>query len=442
MKKALAFVILNLFFSFIFAQSTDNQSIASHINQDYTFLENLYKYLHTNPELSFQEEKTALKLAKEMKSIGYTVTENVGGTGIVAVMKNGKGSTVLIRADMDALPVLEETGLPYASTVKTVDITGDEVPVMHACGHDMHMTVWLGTARLLAKIKDSWQGTVVFIGQPAEERSGGAKAMLSEGLYQKFPKPDYALALHVSAAMPAGTIGYCPEYAMANVDMMDIKIYGEGGHGAYPHTTIDPIVMAAKLIMDLQTIVSREVSPLEPAVVTVGSIHGGTKGNVIPNEVDLKLTMRSYSDEVRAHLIERIEDKCKACARAAELPENMYPKVTLRDEFCPSLYNDIKLTNRMAATFEKAIGKENVKQVPPVMAGEDFGRYGRTEEKVPIMLYWLGAVNPETVKAAEAKGEALPSLHSSKFAPLPEPTIKTGVKTMTAAVLELLTTKK
>ena len=441
MKKILitiGYIWLSIFCG---AQGANNQSFTIEPDEDYSFLEKTYKYLHSNPELSFQEEKTAAFLAKEMRAVGYEVSENIGGYGIVGVLKNGKGPTVLVRADMDALPVLEETELAYASKVKTIDITGDEVPVMHACGHDMHMTVWLGTARYLVKNKSSWQGTVVFVGQPAEERSGGAKAMLGEGLYQKFPQPDYALALHVSAAMAAGTVGYCPEYAMANVDMMDITIYGEGGHGAYPHTTIDPVVLSAKLIMDLQTIVSREVSPLEPAVVTVGSIHGGTKGNVIPNQVDLKLTMRSYSDEVREHLIERIEDKCRACARAAELPEDKFPKVTLRDEFCPSLYNDVDLTSRMATTFEQTIGKENVKQVPPVMAGEDFGRYGRTEEKVPILLYWLGAVDPVLVKEAKEKGIALPSLHSSKFAPLPEPTIKTGVKTMSAAVIELLSKK-
>lgn len=414
------------------AQTTDP------VDTDYPYLGQLYEYLHTHPELSFYEKETSQYLAKEMRDLGFEVTENLGGYGVVAVLKNGKGPTVMVRADMDALPVPEETGLPYASTVKTKDETGKEVSVMHACGHDVHMTVWIGTARRLAETQKSWKGTLVFIAQPAEERSGGAKAMLAEGLFEKFPRPDYALALHTNATLPAGTIGYCPGYAMANVDMLDITVFGEGGHGAYPHTTKDPVVLAARLVMDLQTIVSREISPLEPAVVTVGSIHGGAKGNVIPNEVKLELTLRSYKMEVRNALIEKIERICKGLGMSAGLSEDKYPKVVVRDEFCPSLYNDPALAERLAPVFAGVLGEKQVRQVPAVMGGEDFGRYGKTDPTVPIHLFWLGVVDPQKVAAAERGEIQLPSLHSSQFAPVPEPSIKTGVRAMHAAVRELL----
>lgn len=438
--RILTFLITLLFVQFSFAQSqpTAKQTIEAYLQKDYSNLEQLYKHFHQNPELSFLEEKTAARLAKELKAIGFEVTEKVGGHGIVGVLKNGDGPTVLVRADMDALPIREETGLDYASEVKMTDITGDEVSVMHACGHDMHITVWTGAARALAQMKDQWKGTLLFIGQPAEERGSGARNMLKEGLFDKFPVPDYGVALHVHSDMPAGSIGYCPEFSMANVDMMNIKVFGEGGHGAYPHTTIDPVVLAAKIIVDLQTIVSREVSPLDPAVVTVGSIHGGTKGNVIPNEVELKLTLRSYTDEVRQTLIDKIKLKCRAAAMAAGLSEDKYPEVSLRDEFTPALYNDPKLTSRIAEVFVENFGKEKIHRQAPVMGGEDFGRYGKTEANVPIFMYRLGVVNPELFDEYQAADKQLPSLHSSKFAPDIEPSIKTGVKSMVLAVLELL----
>ena len=407
-------------------------------DEQYPALKNLYEHLHANPELSFLEDQTAAKLAGEMKTLGYTVTEKVGGTGLVCILKNGDGKTVLVRADMDALPIKEETDLPYASSVVMNDINDEKFPVMHACGHDVHMTVWYGTAKYMAANKDSWNGTLIFIAQPAEERAGGAKAMLADGLFERFPVPDYAFSLHVSATLRAGTVGWCPEYAMANVDMMQIRIKGKGGHGAYPHTTVDPVSMSSKLINDLQTIVSREISPLEPAVVTVGSIHGGSKGNVIPDEVVLELTMRSYTDEVRNKIIELIKRKCKAAGVSAGLPENMYPEVILHDEFTPALFNDLALNRRIATVFEKELGKENVVQTSPVMGGEDFGRYGRTKEKVPIMMFWLGAVENDKYEAAQRGDLELPSLHNSKFQPDPEPTLKTGVKAMTAGLLELL----
>ncbi len=421
-----------------FAQSKTKVQLQQQVKDDSDYLEQLYLHYHQNPELSFYEIETAKRMASELRQLGFEVTENFGGTGVVGVYKNGEGPTVLVRADMDALPVKEETGKSYASTVTTTDEEGKTVSVMHACGHDVHMTVWAGTARALVKLKDSWKGTLLFIGQPAEERSGGAKAMLKDGLYEKFPIPDYALALHVSSSLPAGKVGYCKGYSLANVDMLDITVYGEGGHGAYPHTTKDPVVLSARIIMALQTIVSREISPLDPAVVTVGSIHGGTKGNVIPNEVKMELTMRSYTDEVRQAIINKIERICRAEAMAAGLSEDKYPKLDLRPEFTPSLFNDPELTEKVASVFRQTLGDEQVIESSPVMGGEDFGRYGRTDDKVPICLFWLGTVEPEKVEAA-AKGElSLPSLHSSKFAPDPVPSIQTGVQSMTAAVLSLL----
>lgn len=416
-----------------FGQTLDKQ-----IASDYAYLESLYLHLHQHPELSFYEKNTSRRMAEELRQLGFEVTENVGGYGVVAVLQNGKGPTVLVRADMDALPVAEETGKPYASKVTTTDESGRTVGVMHACGHDVHMTAWVGAARALAALKQQWKGTLVFIAQPAEERSGGAKAMLAGGLYEKFPLPDYALAIHVSASLPAGAVGICSGYTMANVDMVDITVYGRGGHGAAPHTTIDPVVLAARLILDFQTIVSREINPTEPAVLTVGAIHGGNKGNVIPNEVKMELTLRSYADEVRNAMIEKIQRICRGVAASAGLPENMYPKVEVRNESTPSLYNDPALAERIGRLFKTVLGEQRVHQVSQVMTGEDFGQYGRTAHKVPILLYWLGAVDPALLAAAE-RGEApYPSLHNSRFAPLPEPTIKAGVMTMTAAVMELM----
>ena len=307
--------------------ATDSyEALKAAVQKDYAYLESLYKHCHRNPELSFYEKETAARMAAELRQIGFEVTEGVGGYGVVGVLRNGEGPTVLVRADMDALPIEEATGLPYASEVTTKDEAGMEVGVMHACGHDVHMTVWTGTARQLAERKDEWSGTLLFIGQPAEERAGGAKAMLNDGLYERFPVPDHALALHVSANLEAGTVGYCPEYALANVDMMDITVYGRGGHGAYPHTTIDPVTLASRMVVALQTVVSREISPLEPAVVTVGAIHGGTKGNVIPDQVELQLTLRSYTDEVRQAVIDKIKRICNGVAMSAGLPEDTIPQ--------------------------------------------------------------------------------------------------------------------
>ncbi|WNJ21484.1 amidohydrolase [Pontibacter sp. G13] len=412
------------------------------LDEEMELLTETYQYLHQHPELSFHEEKTSQFVAQKLEDLGFEVKTGIGGHGVVAILSNGEGPTIMVRADMDALPIVEETGVSYASQVSTEDGDGNTVGVMHACGHDMHMTVGLGTMAYLANHLDTWKGTLMFVGQPAEEVGSGARLMIAEGLFENFPIPDQALALHVSASLPAGSIGFCPNYAMANVDMMDITVYGNGGHGAYPHTTIDPVVLSARLILDLQTIVSREISPLDPAVVTVGSIHGGSKGNVIPNEVKLQLTLRSYKPEVREAIIAKIKRICRAAGASAGLPEAQYPLVELRNEFTPALFNDPQLTASMVPVFQASIGEENVKQVSPVMAGEDFGRYGKTDDGIPILLYWLGAVPPTQMEQA-LKGElVLPSLHSSKFLPDYVPCILTGVKSMTAAVMALMNDSK
>jgi hippurate hydrolase len=414
-------------------------TVANKLAADYPALEKFYTDLHLHPELSLMEEKTSAKVAAELRAAGFEVTEKFGGYGVVGVLRNGAGPTLLVRTDLDGLPVAEETGLPYASTARVTNLSGQEVAVMQACGHDIHMTVFAGTARMLAALKDRWSGTLVFIGQPAEEIGVGARAMLTAGLYQKFPKPDFALAVHDSATLAAGTVGTVEGYVMANVDSMDITVRGIGGHGAYPHTTKDPIVLAARIVGALQTVVSRETRPVDPAVITVGSIHGGTKHNIIPNEVKLQLTLRSYSDQVRAHTIEAIRRICRGEAIAAGLPDDLMPVVTVKEEeFTPATYNDPALTRRVRAALDRWLGTENVKTIDPEMGGEDFSQFGRTLDKVPVCLFRLGAVDPAKVAESLRTGLPLPSLHSSKFAPLPEPTIKTGITAMTAAALDLL----
>ena len=426
----------------LFAADSVRDLVARKVAADYPALQNFYYDLHTHPELSLMEQKTSAKVAAELRTVGFEVTEKFGGYGVVGVLKNGAGPTLLIRTDLDALPVKEETGLPYASTMRTSDVSGREVPVMQACGHDVHMTVFIGVARTLAAIRDRWSGTLVLIGQPAEEIGVGARAMLTAGLYRQFPKPDYALALHDSATLPAGTVGTVEGYAMANVDTAEITVRGLGGHGAYPQATKDPVVLAARIVVALQTIVSRETRPIEPAVVTVGSIHGGTKSNIIPNEVKLQLTLRSYSDHVRQHTIEAIRRICRGEAIATGIPEDLMPIVTIKDEeFTPATYNDPALTRRVSGALTGWLGADNVRTIDPEMGGEDFSQFGRTMDKVPLCLFRVGAVAPDKVAESERTGVPLPSLHSSKFAPVPEPTIKTGITAMTAAALELLIKK-
>ena len=395
----------------------------------------LYTHLHENPELSLFEEQSAARMAKELTAAGFTVTTKFGGHGVVGILANGPGPTVMVRGDMDALPVTEQTGVPYASKVRVRDRSGNDTGVMHACGHDVHMTCLVGTARVLASMKDRWSGTLMFVAQPAEEVGIGAKAMLDAGLFTKFKKPDYAVALHCDSSMPVGRIAYSEGLALANADTVDVTVKGKGGHGAAPHTTVDPIVLAAKIILDLQTIASREVNPTDPVVVTVGSIHGGTKHNVIPNEVKLQLTVRSTKDGVRDQVLKAIDRKCKAAALGAGAPE---PLVSVRlDEYTPSTVNDVKLTRRLTAVFRDFLGDANVIERAPILGGEDFGRFGR--EGVPICMYFLGTIAPEKFAAAQRPGApTLPSMHADSYAPQPGPSVAVGVKTLSAAVLELL----
>ena len=406
----------------------------------------IYRHLHTYPELSYQEKETSALVARELSKLGFEVTEGVGdygvedriGYGVVGVMSNGDGPTVMVRTDLDALPIEEKTGLPYASRATGLNDQGEEVPVMQACGHDLHMSSFLGTARMLTRLKDRWSGTLVMIGQPAEERGGGARAMVDDGLFERFPKPEVALDFHASAELPAGQVGMISGYALANVDSVDITIRGRGGHGAYPHETKDPVTLAAQVIVNLQPIVSRQISPFDPAVVTVGSVHGGTKHNIIPDEVRLQLTVRSYKPEVREQVLRSIRQVAENTARAAGFPEDLLPVVELaEEEYTPATYNDPELTKRLASVLERTLGEDRVTWVEPVMAGEDFAVYG-TEGEIPISLMWLGAVEPEKVEDYTRRGEQLPGLHSAEFTVYPEPAIRTGMTAMTAAVLDLM----
>ena len=391
----------------------------------------LYRHFHSHPELSLQEKETAARVAQELKAVGAEVTENVGGTGVVGILKNGEGKTVLLRTDLDALPVTEQTGLAYASQVK-VKADAGETGVMHACGHDIHITNLIATARWFAAHKDQWKGTLIFLGQPAEERGLGAKAMLDDGLFTKFPKPDYCLALHVDSELETGKVGVRGGYALANTDSVDITLIGKGGHGAYPHTTIDPIVMAAQLILSLQTIVSREVKPIEPCVITVGSIHGGTKHNIIGAECHLQLTVRSYTDEVRKQMHDAIVRKTKAIAAGAGAPE---PKITF-NEGTPAMFNDEKLAARLREVFVRELGPDNVDHPQPEMGGEDFSEYGRAG--VPILMFRLGTIEPARLARMKQLGQSPPSLHSPLYYPDADQALVTGVHTMVAATLELL----
>ncbi|QHT67172.1 amidohydrolase [Rhodocytophaga rosea] len=432
------FIIL-LTLTIVSAQpSSLTQDIAAYTDQSYQALFDLYKDLHAHPEISFQEKNTAAKIAAQLKSLGFEVTENFGGYGIVGILKNGTGPCVMVRTDLDGLPVEEKTNAPYASKTRTKDETGKDVPTMHACGHDVHMTVFTGVAKTMVQFKNRWKGTLLMIGQPAEERSGGAKAMLQQGLFTKFPKPDYALALHMNAFLAAGKVGYTEGGIMASVDAVDITVRGIGGHGAIPQNTKDPIVLASQIVIALQTIVSREISPFEPAVVTVGSIQGGTQYNIIPDEVKLQLTLRSYSDAVRNQTIAAINRICKGIAEAAGVSQDRLPIVTIRDQYTPPTINDIPLTRRLTNIFAETIGKENVVDTPASMVGEDFSFYSRQEAKIPTCMFWLGAVDPEQIDKNRKNNQELPSLHSGLFLPLPEPAIKTGIKAMSAAVLELM----
>ncbi len=402
--------------------------IAAHMPE----LDGLYKHLHTHPELSFQEHQTAARMAEELKKAGAEVTTGVGKVGVVGLLRNGPGPVVLVRTDMDALPVTEETGLPYASRQKATDKAGRTVGVMHACGHDVHMTCFVGTARWLADHKDRWSGTVLLVAQPAEEAIGGARAMLDDGLYSRFPRPDFALALHCTADQPTGTVHYCPGPMLASSTSVLITIRGKGGHGAWPHRTVDPIVLASLVVLDLQTIVSREVPPGDPAVVTVGSIHGGTKHNIIPDEVKLQLTLRAFSEVVRQQLLDGIGRRVEGLAQAHQAPK---PSVEV-EESTPPTINSPELVERVVAAFRDALGPDHAMKTSPVMGAEDFGLFG--EPKIPICMFWIGTMDPARLETARSRKEALPALHSSKYYPDPGPSIETGIRAMTSAVVKLL----
>lgn len=414
-----------------------DDKIGAYVDRELVNLLSLYKHFHNHPELSLQEQETSARIALELRQAGFQVTEAVGGYGVVGVLSNGPGSTVLIRTDTDALPITEQTGLRHASRVVATRPDGVSTGVMHACGHDVHMTVFTGVARLLTELRGEWRGTLVMIAQPAEEIGMGAAMMIDAGLFERFPKPDYCIALHVDADIAAGQVGYTPGYCNANVDSVDITIYGMGGHGARPHQAIDPIVAAAQVVMGLQTIVSRRVDPLERAVVTVGSIHGGTKHNIIPGQVHLQLTVRSYKDEVRTQLLDSIRQIATDICKAAGCPKPPDVVVNASDHYTPAAYNDPELVQGGVGLLQDLLGTENVVQRPPSMGGEDFGRYARALG-VPGFMFRLGSVNAEEFQAAKRDGLTLPVVHSPAYAPDPLPTIGTGVRSMSALALSLL----
>ncbi|MEX0677132.1 MAG: amidohydrolase [Pirellulales bacterium] len=413
--------------------TTQADTPAEWATQHMSELIEIYRDFHRNPELSLREEQTAARVAKLWKEAGVDVHTDVGGHGVVGLIKNGPGPTLMLRTDLDALPVVENTNLVYASKVNVKNTDGTSTPVMHACGHDIHMTNLTAVARYLTSHKNQWSGTVMLVGQPAEERGEGARRMIDDGLFTRFVKPDMALALHVDATLETGKVGYRAGYSLANVDSVDITMQGRGGHGAAPDTTIDPIVQAAQLIMSLQTLVSREIDPVDPGVVTVGSIHGGTKHNVIPDSCHMQLTVRSFSDEVRQKLLEGIRRKANAVAEGAGAPK---PTVkVLEEEMTPALFNDEKLVERLVPVFRKVLGADNVVASEPSMGGEDFSRYGRAG--VPVFMFRLGSVDHKRMAGLKRTG-TLPSLHSAVYYPDAEDTLQTGVTAMTAAVLDLL----
>ena len=396
-------------------------------------LATLFDHFHRNPELSGRETETSKRLAAEIRGLGYEVTEGVGGTGIVAVMRNGAGPTVLLRADMDGLPVEEKSGLPNASKVRQVDITGMEQPVMHACGHDVHMTALVGTAKQLAARKNAWSGTLVLIGQPAEERASGARDMIADGLYTRFPKPDYALGFHVWATAAAGTIMVPERIAMSSADSVDIVVHGVGTHGAYPHRGVDPVLVASQIVVSLQSLVSRSIDPLEAGVVTVGAIHGGTKHNIIGDRVDLQLTVRADNYETRAALLEGIERIAHGVARTHGVPEDKLPEVVVsKTETTPPTLNDEPTSARIQSAFREQFGAD---RVPPNrregMGGEDFAYYGAPEHGVKAVFFFVGG----TPRAELANAAAH---HSPLFKIAPEPSVTTGIEAMVVGAMTLL----
>jgi hippurate hydrolase len=415
------------------------EPVADAITRDMPGLMAIYRDLHAHPELSFQEVRSAAIMADAARKAGFAVTEKVGRTGIVAVMENGEGPTVLIRADMDALPVTEQTGLPFASKQRGVSTAGVESGIMHACGHDTHMTAWIETARLMAARKSEWSGTLVMIGQPAEEMGLGAVTMLKDGLYTRFPKPDYTLAFHDTPELPSGVVGAAKGWALANVDSVDILVKGVGGHGAYPHTTKDPIVLASAMVTRLQTLASREIDPLDPVVVTVGSFHSGTKHNIISDQARLELTVRSYSDETRERLLSGIRRIAEGEAIASGIPEDLMPEVSVKEPHTRATYNSPEFTEEAIAYLQQTMGKDRALITPSVMGGEDFGEFRRAdEENIRSIIFWVGGSPPEKVAAARAGGPPLPSLHSPFWAPEADKVIGAGAQALTLTALRLM----
>jgi amidohydrolase len=399
----------------------------------------VYRDMHANPELSMQEVRTPAKMVPEMRKLGFTVTEHIGKSGLVAVLRNGPGPVLMLRADMDALPVKEQTGLPYASKAMGKLPDGSPTPVMHACGHDTHIAAWLGVARRLAAMKSEWSGTLVMNLQSGEETGEGAKAMLADGLYTRFPKPDYVLAFHDSAILPAGMIGLTPGYTTASVDNVDITVRGVGGHGASPHSTKDPIVLGARIVGALQTLVSREKNPLDPAVVTVGSFQAGNKHNVISDEARLQLTVRTYKPEVRKLLLDGIARIARGEAITAGIPDDRMPIVTIReDQHTPATANSETFAKRMLELFARQFGADRTTILQPFMVGEDVGRYWMTNKEIQGTLFWIGGVPKAKWDAAGGDTTKLPSLHSPFWAPDAEVVISTATEAMTVASLDVL----
>jgi amidohydrolase len=410
---------------------------AEQLATNYPAIENLYQDLHRHPELGFDEHQTAAKLVERAKALGYDVTTGIGGTGFVAILRNGPGPTVMLRTELDALPVQEKTGLPFSSTVTTRNAAGETIPVMHACGHDLHMSAWYGTAKLMADNRKAWSGTLMLIGQPAEEPLTGAAAMLKDGLFTRFPKPDYALSIHDDATMPSGTIMYHAGPFRASADVVTITIFGQGGHGAVPHEARDPIVMAARIVMALQTLVSRENNPIDPVVITVGSIHGGTQANIIPDQVKLQLSVRTFKADVRKRVLASIAREAKGEAMAAGAPKEPLVEVKPGTD---SVYNDPELIGRMVKVVQGAVGPEFVKEMPPKMTSEDFSQYGQQPGVKAILLH-VGAVDAARLEAAKKAGQPLPGTHSPQWAPEFKPTVTNTIKAETAILLDLMAPK-
>ena len=431
-------ILLFIFFVIhLYANAQISEKIKKEAKNQSAYALELCKNLHENPELSFQEFETAKKLSAELRKNGFEVTDNFGGNNVVGILKNGDGPVIMLRTDMDALPLEEKTGFKFASIKKSTDSKGNPVPVMHACGHDIHMSVCMGTIRSLAALKNEWKGTLIVVAQQAEEVSGGSSKAIEAGLFSKFPIPDCALAFHINPELESGTIGLVGGPVFAGVKTVEIVVYGKGGHGAYPEKCIDPIVIASRIVLDLQTIVSREMSPLEPIVVTVGSIHGGTRPNIIPDEVKLELSLRYYSLEAIGKVIESIRRICKAASQMAGNPDNKLPYINVLPVETPPVLNNLPLSEKLQGFASEIIGAQNVLKVKPSMVAEDFGKYGLTPEKVPICLIWLGSTSHELLKELDAKGEKPAPLHSPVLNPDYAKTIETGILVMTNNVIRL-----